>query len=91
MKNLIKELWYGNITPMDDTRLNTDEMKKLLGYITRHKEELEKTFTVEQKEVFEKFQDCWSEYSSLSEAAVFECAFRLGARLAMEIQQDIEE
>ena len=30
---------------------------------------LEKTFTDAQKEIFEKFLDCWSEYASLSECA----------------------
>ena len=37
-----------------------------------------------------KFHDCWSEYMSLAEAAIFEYAFRLGARLTMEVQTDEE-
>jgi hypothetical protein len=45
---------------------------------------LEKSFSAEQKEVFEKFHDCWSEYMSLGEAAIFEYAFRLGMRIAIE-------
>ena len=32
----------------------------------------------------------WDEYVSLAEAAIFEYAFRLGARLAMEVQTDEE-
>ena len=38
----------------------------------------------EQKEIFEKFHDCWSEYASLSDEAIFEYAFKLGMRLAIE-------
>lgn len=34
----------------------------LLGYMSRYHEDLEKIFTDEQKEIFEKFHDCWSEY-----------------------------
>ncbi|MBO5255986.1 MAG: hypothetical protein J6C42_00615 [Clostridia bacterium] len=49
---------------------------------------MEKTFTDEQKEIFEKFHDCWDEYVSLAETAIFEYAFRLGARLMMEVQKD---
>ena len=30
----------------------------------------------------------WDEYVSLAEAAIFEYAFRLGARLTMEVQKD---
>ena len=82
--NAIKELWHGNIQPQEDSRTNTKEMKELIGYIARHHEELEKDFTDEQKEIFEKFDDCWSEYTSLAEAAIFEYAFKLAMRLAIE-------
>ena len=84
MESIIKELWHGNIVPQDDSRTKPKEMKELLGYMARHHEDLEKTFTDEQKEIFEKFQDCWSEYASLSEAAIFEYAFRLGMRIALD-------
>ena len=59
-------------------------MKELLGYTARHHENLEKTFTEEQKEIFEKFDDCWSEYMSLAEAAIFEYAFKLGMQIAIK-------
>ena len=35
----------------------------------------------EQKEIFEKFDDCWSEYASYAEEAIFAYAFKLGCRL----------
>lgn len=38
----------------------------------------------EQRETFEKFDDCWSEYMSLVEAAIFEYAFKHGMRIAIE-------
>jgi hypothetical protein len=84
MNNTIKELWHGNIMPQSDRRNSTPEMKELLGYISRHHEDLLKTMTDAQKEIFEKFEDCWSEYSSLSDADLFEYAFRLGMNLAIE-------
>ena len=43
-----------------------------------------KDMTDEQKEIFEKFDDCWSEYMSLAEAAIFEYAFKLGMQIAIE-------
>ena len=91
MKSIINELWHGNIVPQEDSRNNTKEMKELISYIARHDEDLEKLLTDEQKVIFEKYQDCWNEYVSLAEAAIFEYAFRLGARLAMEVQKDSEE
>ena len=84
MNNPIKELWHGNIIPQEDSRTNSKEMKELLSYMARHHEELEKSFTNEQKETFEKFHDCRSEYMSLAKAAIFEYAFKLGANLMLE-------
>ena len=54
------------------------------GYMARHHEDLEKSFTDKQKETFEKFHDGWSEYMSLAEAAIFEYAFKLGMQIAIE-------
>ena len=84
MNNPIKELWHGNIIPQEVSRTNSKEMKELLGYMAGHHENLEKSFTGEQKETFEKFYDCWSEYMSLAEAAIFEYAFKLGMQLTIE-------
>ena len=85
MKNILGELWHGNIIPQEDNRNNSKEMKELLGYIARHHEDLVKTFTDEQKEIFEKFHDCWDEYATLSEEAIFAYAFKLGMHIAIEV------
>ena len=83
--NIIKELWYGKIVPQDDSRNNSPEMKQLMEYMARHHDELLKSMSDEQKEIFEKFDDCWSEYTSLAEAAIFEYAFKLGAKIMYEM------
>ena len=88
MSLVINELWHGNIVPQEDSRNNSPEMKELMEYMARHHDDLLKSMTDNQKETFEKFDDCWSEYMSLAEASIFEYAFKLGARLALEIQQD---
>ena len=85
MKNLIKELWYGNIISQESGLTNTKEMKELLVYIARHHEDLEKSFTDEQRIIFEKFHECWSEYASYSEEAIFEYGFKLGMQIAIEV------
>ena len=91
MKETIEELWHGNIIPQEDSRTNSPEMKELLNYMARHHEDLEKSFTDEQKEIFEKFHDCWSEYASLAEEAIFAYAFKLGGRLMLETLQEKEK
>ena len=56
--------------------------------MAKNHDDLFKTMTDEQKEIFEKFDDCWSEYMSLAEAAIFEYAFKLGAKLTMAINAE---
>ena len=85
MKSIINQLWHGNIVPQEDGRNNTKEMKELISYMSRHHKDLEKTLSDEQKEIFEKFHDCWSEYMSLGEATIFEYAFKFGAKMLIEI------
>ena len=55
MESILKELWHSNIIPQEDSRTNSSEMKELLSYMARHREDLEKTFTEEQKEIFENY------------------------------------
>ena len=93
--NLIKELWHGNIVPQEvrnglaslrsSSRNNSLEMKQLMEYMSRHHDDLLKSMTEEQKEIFEKFDDCWGECMSLAEAAIFEYAFKLETGLMIEI------
>ena len=82
---VIKELWHGNICPQADSRNNSPEMKELMEYMARHHDDLLKTLNDEQKAIFEKFDDCWSEYSSYAEEAIFTYAFRLGMQIALDV------
>ena len=81
MKSILDELWYGNICPES----NSEEMKQLMKYMARHHDSLMATMTDEQKDIFERFDDCCGEYASLAEKSIFIYAFRLGARVAFEI------
>ena len=85
MKSILEELWYGNICPETDSRTTTPEMKQLMEYMARHHDNLMETMTDEQKDIFERFDDCWSEYASLAEKSIFIYAFKLGMQLAIEV------
>ena len=84
MKNILGELWHGNISPQEDCRTNTPEMKQLMAYMARHHDDLLKTLSDEQRDICERFDDCWSEYASLAEEAIFVYAFRLGAQMTLD-------
>ena len=84
--SILHELWYGNIPPQEDCRpTSLNKMKEIQTRLTNYHEKLEQTFTKEQKELFEKFQNCWDEYISITEVDIFTYAFRLGAHIVFEI------
>ena len=85
MMSILQELWHGNVCPQTDCRNNSPEMKELMEYMARHHDDLLKTMTDKQKEIFEKLDDCWSEYASYAEEAIFKYAFKLGMLISLEV------
>ena len=91
MRSIIEELWYGNICPNSGGRKVTKEAKDLMRYIADHHDNLQATLTDKQKEILEKFDDCYAELTDISEREIFVYAFRLGARIAIEVMSfDVE-
>ena len=85
MSKIIEELWYGNISPNTDDRLTTEQARTLMKYIARHHDNLESTLNDEQKDILSRFDDCYAELTDINEREIFTYAFRLGARLAIDI------
>ena len=85
MRSILDELFYGNICGTEDSWSCTDEVKELSGYVADHHDNLRKSLTNEQKETFEKFTDCYNELTDINEREIFVYAFRLGARIAIEV------
>ena len=50
-----------------------------------HHDNLQATLTDKQKEVLEKFDDCYAELTDINEREIFVYAFQLGARIAIEV------
>ena len=61
MRNIIEELYYGNITPCDRDIIKGGTYSHLLHLVTRNEDDLTQALTQEQQEIFEKFKDCASE------------------------------
>ena len=85
MRSILEELFYGNICPNTDCRSNDKETKQLMGYIADHHDKLLSTLNDRQKEILEKFDDCYNELTDINERDIFVYAFKLGARIALEM------
>ena len=85
MRSILEELFYGNVCPNTDCRSKNKETKELMGYIADHHHDLSATLNDKQKEIFEKFNDCYDELTDINEREIFVYAFRLGMRIAIEV------
>ena len=91
MRSILEELFYGNVCPNTDCRNQGHETKELLGYLSDHHSTLMGELTDKQKEVLEKFDDCYSELTDIHERDIFVYAFRLGMRIAIEVLYTTED
>ena len=85
MISILEELFYGNICPNTDCRSTDKETKQLMGYIADHHDNLLSTLNDQQKEILEKFDDCYNELIDINEREIFSYAFKLGARLMLAV------
>ena len=85
MRSILEELFYGNICPNSDCRSHNKETKQLMGYIADHHDNLLSTLNDQQKELLEKFDDCYNELTDINEREIFSYAFKLGMRIAIEV------
>jgi NADH:ubiquinone oxidoreductase subunit E len=88
MKSILEEMRLGNLSQETMLGSMSVEEKELAGYIAKHYEKLNSSLSEEQKEILEKLSDCQNEMSYLEEKELFACAFRLGARIMLEVLSD---
>ncbi|MBQ7309472.1 MAG: hypothetical protein IJW87_04770 [Clostridia bacterium] len=91
MKQLSEELWYGNVRPFAQVRVNTPEMEEALKRIKKIREWLCKTLTDEQKEQLLVYDDALGEFHAISENVMFDRGFRFGASVAYADLSDSEK
>ena len=88
MRSILEELFYGNICPNSDCRSQDKETKQLMGYIADHHDNLLSTLNNQQKELLEKFDDCYNELTDINEREIFIYAFKLGAKLILSVTSE---
>ena len=83
MENILKALWYGNLSPQEQSVETNREIKELLKLMGRNRDNLQNSMSAEQREILEKYDDCVNEMHSVMELEIFSYAFRLGGRLML--------
>ena len=82
MSTIIEELFYGNLEPQELTTEITPRLKKKLSELVKKEEELSAKLPEGERELFSKYTDAYTEFSSISICDSFISGFRLGAKFA---------
>ena len=85
---ILEEFWHGNIELPEYDTSSCKEYKKLLELICRNEEKLKATMTDEQKELFEKYNDCAREYQTITDCLIIQNSFKLAARMMVEVMAE---
>jgi len=86
----LEDLYYGNISPHERYIKRGTRIDEFVKLICRNEDELNATLTEKQKETFEKFKDCTSELTCITEREAFSSGFILATRIMMEVMQGLE-
>ena len=87
----LENLYLGNIFPHERYIKQGTRVDKLVKLICKNEDQLNSSLTEKQKEIFEKFKDCTSELSSITEREAFSSGFILCARIMAECMQGLEQ
>ena len=84
MKNILEELWYGNIIPMEHSIGGNAHIKKLINLMGKNRENLSGTLNDSQKELLAKYDDAVNAMYGEIEKNAFMYGFRLGSRIVSD-------
>ena len=85
MDSVINELYYGNISPVEQMGRLTPEAKAILKRLHESEDKLEESLNEQEKTILHSIQDDQLELATIVGEKRFREAFTLGARLAIEM------
>lgn len=88
MRTVLEDMWYGNIDPHEATLTDNRHYKHLLALMGKNRDNLTDTFTDQQRELLEKYDDVINEMHSIAEVEAFTHGFSLAVRMMCECAFD---
>ncbi|MBQ9133922.1 MAG: hypothetical protein IJX64_05265 [Clostridia bacterium] len=84
MTKTIAQLWNGNLEPVRHSGKNNSEMRQLEDLMQNNLEKLEAVLNENQKMIFEKYKNCFTEYMIVTVEQAFCDGFCMGTKIATE-------
>ena len=83
--NILEELWYGNISPMEVSHIEgKPDYKEAMKLVNRNTERLKEKLAKEQIDLLLRYSESRNELSNITELDAFKTGFKLGAGLVIE-------
>ena len=82
---VLQELWRGNITPSERFGRSGSEYKKIAGKLSDEMDRLMESISPEARKKLENIGNLRADMAVLSNEDIFIYAFRLGARLMLDV------
>lgn len=83
MRDILRDLYYGNYAVFERTYTRESEQAKTLGNVVDLEEKLRNTLTEAQKDLFRQYDDTVAELASVSNADSFVEGYQLGVNLIL--------
>lgn len=84
MVKTIAQIWNGTLVPEADIKEDNPQIKELKILLERNRKHLEQSLNEKEKEIFEKYNDCVTEYIDIFGEQAFCNGFCLGAKITTE-------
>ena len=84
MANILEDLWYGNIIPLEDSGWKNEQVKKLSTLMSKYRDEVVDSLSDPQKELLMKYDDAVNAMYAEFEKEAFVSGFKLGCRIISE-------
>ncbi len=90
-KSILKEFYYGNITPVERQIINGSEIKRVAKELDAAEKQLRAILQSEAVPLMDRYGKLQIELASLTEAEAYVDGFKTGARFVIEILDDSHE
>ena len=88
MRNILEDLYYGNITPGAQQIVPNSELKRATDRVTRFENQLSERLDEDGQTILAKLLESQDEIESIAALENFILGFRLGVRIMAESMDD---
>ena len=88
---VLKELYYGNISPNERTIAKGSKYESVLNVLARDEALLSDLLSGAELDLFNEYGDAQAELNSITAVENFVYGFRLGAKVGLEIVKNEDE